>query len=57
MRLQKKVRRVGGSLGLFLPRDVALLVGIKEGTTVDFIVEGDKISISVAKSQSRKIKT
>lgn len=38
MSLQRRVRKVGGSLGFFIPRDIAVLMGLKAGTLVDISV-------------------
>ena len=39
MSLQRRVRKVGGSLGFFIPRDIAVLMGLKAGSLVDISIE------------------
>jgi antitoxin component of MazEF toxin-antitoxin module len=48
------VRKVGGSLGVFIPRDIAVLMGLKPGTLVDIAVthshDATRLVVSHAKA-------
>ena len=54
MSLQRRVRKVGGSLGVFIPRDIAVLMGLKPGTLVDIAVthshDATRLVVSHAKA-------
>jgi antitoxin component of MazEF toxin-antitoxin module len=47
--MQVQVARWGNSLGLRIPKDIALQAGLREGTRVDVEAEGDRIIISPAR--------
>jgi antitoxin MazE len=47
--MQVRVARWGNSLGLRIPKDVALRAGLREGAGVDVEAEGDRIIISSAR--------
>src|SRR4051794_4559516 len=47
--MQVRVTRWGNSLGLRIPKDVALRTGLREGARVDIAAEGDRIVISPAR--------
>ena len=47
--MQVQVARWGNSLGLRIPKDIALRAGLREGTRVDVEAEGDRIIISPAR--------
>ena len=44
--MQVQVARWGNSLGLRIPKDIALPTGLREGARVDVEAEGDRIIIS-----------
>src|SRR4029077_16213902 len=44
--MQVQVARWGNSLGLRIPKDIALRAGLREGARVDVEAEGDRIIIS-----------
>jgi antitoxin MazE len=46
--MQVQVARWDNSLGLRIPKDIALRTGLREGTRVDVEAEGDRIIISPA---------
>src|SRR5439155_22558914 len=45
MALQRRVRRIGGSLGVLLPRDIAEAMGVKEGSEVRLTVVGRQVVV------------
>ena len=47
--MQVQVARWGNSLGLRIPKDIALRTGLREGARVDVVAEGDRIVISPAR--------
>jgi antitoxin MazE len=47
--MQVRVARWGNSLGLRIPKDVALRAGLREGSRVDIEMQGDRIVISPAR--------
>ena len=47
--MQVQVVRLGNSLGLLIPKDIARRAGLREGTQVDVEAEGDRIIISPAR--------
>jgi antitoxin MazE len=47
--MQVQVARWGNSLGLRIPKDIALRAGLREGARVDVEAEGDRIIISPAR--------
>jgi antitoxin MazE len=47
--MQVQVARWGNSLGVRLPRELALRLGIAEGSRVEMQAEQDRIVISVAR--------
>jgi antitoxin MazE len=47
--MQVQVARWGNSLGLRIPKDIALRAGLREGTRVEVEAEGDRIIISPAR--------
>jgi len=47
--MQVQVARWGNSLGVRLPRELALRLGIAEGSRVEMQAERDRIVISVAR--------
>jgi antitoxin MazE len=47
--MQVRVARWGNSLGLRIPKDVALRVGLRAGARVEIEAEGDRIVISPAR--------
>ena len=47
--MQVQVARWGNSLGLRIPKDIALRAGLRAGTRVDVETEGDRIIISPAR--------
>lgn len=47
--MQVQIARWGNSLGLRIPKDLALRAGFKEGSRVEITVEGDRIVISTAR--------
>jgi antitoxin MazE len=47
--MQVQVARWGNSLGLRIPKDVALRVGLRAGARVEIEAEGDRIVISPAR--------
>jgi antitoxin MazE len=47
--MQVQVARWGNSLGVRIPKDVALRAGLREGSRVDLEAEGDRIIISPAR--------
>jgi antitoxin MazE len=46
--MQVQVSRWGNSLGLRIPKDIAIRAGLCEGTRVDIEIEGDRIIIAPA---------
>jgi antitoxin MazE len=46
--MQVQVSRWGNSLGLRIPKDIAIRAGLREGTRVDIEIEGDRIIIAPA---------
>jgi antitoxin MazE len=46
--MQVQVARWGNSLGLRIPKDIALRTGLREGTRVEVEAEGGRIIISPA---------
>ena len=42
---RRKTFRIGGSLAVRIPKELADMVGLKEGAEVRFAVQGDKIVI------------
>src|SRR6266436_3855915 len=47
--MQVQVARWGNSLGLRIPKDIALRAGLREGARVELEAEGDRIIISPAR--------
>ena len=47
--MQVQVARWGNSLGLRIPKDIALRAGLREGARVEVEAEGDRIIISPAR--------
>jgi len=47
--MQVQVARWGNSLGLRIPKDIALRAGLREGARVDVEAEGDRIIVSPAR--------
>ena len=47
--MQVQVSRWGNSLGLRIPKDIAIRAGLREGTRVDIEIEGDRIIIAPAR--------
>jgi antitoxin MazE len=47
--MQVQVARWGNSLGLRIPKDIALRAGLREGARVEVEAEGDRIIISLAR--------
>ncbi len=47
--MQVQVARWGNSLGLRIPKDIALRAGLHEGTRVEVEAEGDRVIISPAR--------
>jgi len=47
--MQAQVARWGNSLGLRIPKDVALRAGLHAGVRVEIEVEGDRIVVSRAR--------
>jgi antitoxin MazE len=47
--MQVQVARWGNSIGLRIPKDIALRAGLRAGTRVDVETEGDRIIISRAR--------
>jgi antitoxin MazE len=47
--MQVQLARWGNSLGLRIPKDVAQRTGLREGSRVDVVAEGDRIIISPAR--------
>jgi antitoxin MazE len=47
--MQVQVARWGNSLGLRIPKDIAVRADLREGTRVDVETEGDRIIISPAR--------
>ena len=45
MALQRRVAKVGGSLGILIPRDVADVMGVKEGTPVRLSLVGRQMIV------------
>lgn len=45
MTARRRVKRIGGSLGLLLPRDVAEAISIQEGSEVRLTVVGRQVVI------------
>ena len=45
-----KIRRIGNSLGIILPKDVLDLLGLSEGDEVDIDVEGGQIQVFLKKA-------
>jgi antitoxin component of MazEF toxin-antitoxin module len=45
MTLRRQVKRVGGSLGILIPRDVAAAIDVKEGSEVRLTVIGRQVVI------------
>lgn len=43
--MQKTVKKVGGSLAVFIPRDIAELMGVVEGTSVRIALVGRKLLV------------
>jgi antitoxin MazE len=50
-RMQVQVGRWGNSLGLRIPKDIALRTGLREGARVDVETDGDRIIISPARQR------
>jgi antitoxin MazE len=46
--MQVLVARWGNSLGLRIPKDIALRAGLREGTRVEIEADGDRVIISTA---------
>ncbi len=44
--MQARIAKWGNSLGLRVPKEVAISLGLKEGTRVDIATEGNRIVIS-----------
>jgi antitoxin MazE len=49
--MQVQVARWGNSLGVRIPKDVALRAGLREGARVDVETDGDRIIISPARQR------
>ena len=47
--MQVQVSRWGNSLGLRIPKDIAIRVGLRDGARVDIEAEGDRIIIAPAR--------
>ena len=47
--MQVQVSRWGNSLGLRIPKDIAIRAGLHEGVRVEIEAEGDRIIITPAK--------
>lgn len=46
MSIEKRVKKVGGSLAIFIPRDFARDLNIQEGSKVAVSLEGKRIVVS-----------
>ncbi|HYU11145.1 MAG TPA: AbrB/MazE/SpoVT family DNA-binding domain-containing protein, partial [Stellaceae bacterium] len=46
--MQVQVSRWGNSLGLRIPKDIAIRTGLREGARVDIEADGDRIIIAPA---------
>jgi antitoxin component of MazEF toxin-antitoxin module len=51
MTLQRKVKRIGGSLGILLPRDFAEAMHVKEGSDVRLTLVGEQIVVESVEGQ------
>jgi antitoxin MazE len=47
--MQVSVAKWGNSLGVRVPKDIAARVGLREGSRVEMIAEGDRIVLTVAR--------
>lgn len=45
MAIQRQVRKIGGSLGIIIPCDLAELLNIREGDSVKITLKDDQIVI------------
>ena len=45
MTLRRRVRRIGGSLGILIPRDFAEAMKVKEGSEVRLTLVGDQVVV------------
>ena len=45
MAVRRRVRRIGGSLGVLLPRDIAEAMAVKEGSEVRLTVVGRQVVV------------
>ena len=50
--MQVKISWRGNSLGLRIPKDVAIRAGVREGSWVDIETEGDRIIIAPAHARN-----
>ena len=41
----RKIKRVGGSLVIFLPRDIAEIIGLREGGEVSMTIFGSRLVV------------
>jgi antitoxin MazE len=44
--MEAKVKKWGNSLGVRIPKSISTKVGITEGTSIEFSIEGDKIILA-----------
>ncbi len=51
-----KIRKIGNSLGVVLPRDVLDMIGASEGDTVSFARTAHGIMISVSDEEAAKLR-
>lgn len=45
MPVRRSVKKLGGSLGLLIPRDIAEAIGVEEGSEVELTVVGEQLVV------------
>jgi len=53
--MQVRVARWGNSLGLRIPKDIALRAGLREGTRVDVEAEGGPVSSFLRRARAMSL--
>lgn len=46
-----KIRKIGNSLGILLPKDALDLLGLKDGDTIKINTKGRKINLTLEKKE------
>jgi antitoxin component of MazEF toxin-antitoxin module len=56
MPARKTVKKVGGSLAIFIPRDVAELMGVVAGSSVRLTLVGKRLSVEPENKNPKEAK-